>query len=129
VKALGVRRWAIPEGYIPAGSTGSGRELTSHETVCLLNAGDTEAHVEITIFFTDRAPAGPYRVVVPPRRTRHVRYNDLSDPEPVPLSTDFASIIESDVPIIVQHTRLDSRQTALALLSTIAFPLDTRPGR
>jgi hypothetical protein len=25
----------------------------------------------------------------------------------------------------VQHTRLDSRQTALALLSTMAFPLDS----
>jgi hypothetical protein len=50
-----------------------------------------------------------------------VRFNDLADPEPIPHNTDFASVIESDVPIIVQHTRLDSRQAANALLSTIAF--------
>jgi hypothetical protein len=30
-------------------------------------------------------------------------------------------VIESDRPIVVQHTRLDSRQAALALLSTVAY--------
>ena len=44
------------------------------------------------------------------------------EPEAIPRDTDFASLIESDVPIVVQHTRLDSRQPALALMSTIAFP-------
>jgi hypothetical protein len=42
--------------------------------------------------------------------------------KPIPRGTDFASVIRSDVPIVVQHTRLDSRQPALALMSTIAFP-------
>jgi hypothetical protein len=51
-----------------------------------------------------------------------VRFNDLTDPAPVPVNTDFSSVISSDVPIVVQHTRLDSRQVALALLSTTAFP-------
>lgn len=58
---------------------------------------------------------------MPAPRTAHVRFNDLRDPEPIPLDTDFASVIESDVPLVVQHTRLDSRQAALALLSTIAY--------
>jgi hypothetical protein len=95
--------------------------MTSHETVCLLNATDQDAQVSITIFFSDREPEGPYAVRVPARRTRHVRFNDLSDPAPVPIGVDFASVIESDVPIVVQHTRLDSRQAENALLSTIAF--------
>jgi hypothetical protein len=34
----------------------------------------------------------------------------------------MACVIESDRPIVVQHTRLDSRQAANALFSTIAFP-------
>jgi hypothetical protein len=59
---------------------------------------------------------------VPARRTRHVRFNDLREPAEIPRDTDFATLIESDVPIVVQHTRLDSRQTELALLSTIAYP-------
>ncbi len=50
-----------------------------------------------------------------------MRFNDLEDPEPVPRDTDYASLIVSDVPIIVQHTRLDSRHPNIALLSTIAY--------
>lgn len=118
---IGRRRWAIAEGYIPAWSHGPEPQMTSHETVCILNASDRDAHVEITVYFADRDPAGPYRVVVPARRTRHVRFNDLRDPESIPKDKDYASVIESDVPIVVQHTRLDSRQAENALISTIAF--------
>ncbi len=118
---LGRRRWAIAEGYIPGWSNGPEPQFTSHETACLLNASDDEAHVEITVFFSDRESVGPYRITVPPRRTLHVRFNELKDPEPIPADTDYASLIESDVPIVVQHTRLDSRQAENALLSTIAY--------
>ncbi|HEX7051833.1 MAG TPA: sensory rhodopsin transducer [Longimicrobiales bacterium] len=119
---IGHRRWAIAEGYIPGWSHGPAPEMVSHEAVCILNATGEDAHVEITVFFRDREPAGPYRVTVPARRTLHVRFNDLTDPEPIPRATDYASVIEADVPIVVQHTRLDSRQAENALLSTIAFP-------
>lgn len=121
MKTIGAKRWAIAEGYIPSYSHGPEPQFTSHETVCILNAGDTEAAVEITIFYSDREPAGPYRLKVPPRRTRHVRFNNLTDPEPIPTDTDFSSVIEADVPVVVQHTRLDSRQSENALLSTIAY--------
>ncbi len=120
-EAIGRRRWAIAEGYIPPGGHEGDRALESHEAACLLNASDEEAHVRITVFFADREPAGPYRVTVGPRRTLHLRFNDLSDPEPVPRGADYSSLIESDVPIVVQHTRLDSRQADSALLSTVAF--------
>jgi len=122
MKPVGVREWAIAEGYIPPESHGPEPEMTSHETVCLLNAGDQDAHVEITIYYSDRDPIGPYRVTVLARRTRHVRFNDLRDPEPIPRGTDFSSVIRSDVPIVAQHTRLDSRQADNALLSTVAYP-------
>ncbi len=121
MEAIGRRRWAIAEGYIPSESAFSDRALISHETACILNAGDRDAQVMITIFFADREPAGPYRVTVGARRTLHLRFNDLADPQPVPLDTDYASVFESDVPIIVQHTRLDSRRAELALLSTMAY--------
>ncbi len=121
-QSIGRRVWVIPEGYIPSGSTGEGRAFESHETACILNPGDSDASVEVTLYFTDREPVGPYRVSVPARRTRHMRFNDLEDPEPVQRDTDYASVFVSDVPIVVQHTRLDSRQAELALLSTMAFP-------
>jgi len=116
-------RWIIPEGFIPSESLpGAGRPLISHEAACMLNAGDEEAAVEIMVYFTDREPVGPYRVTVGARRTLHLRFNELDDPAPVPRDTDYASVILSNVPIVVQHTRLDSRRAEVALLSTIAFP-------
>ena len=118
---IGRTHWAIAEGYIPSWSHGPEDVLGSHETACLLNTGPAEAHVKITIYFSDREPVGPYAVTVPPRRTRHVRFNELDDPEPIPRATDYASVIESDVPIVVQHTRLDSRQAENAIMTTVAF--------
>ena len=121
-KSAGHKRWVIADGYIPPASTGSSRPLVSHDAICILNSGGQDAHIEITIFFADREPAGPYRINVEALRTRHIRFNEFTEPEPVPHDTDYASVIESDVPIVVQHTRLDSRQPALALMSTIAYP-------
>lgn len=114
--------WAIAEGFIPSDSVSQDPALVSHEAACILNAGDPEARVTIMTYFADREPAGPYRIVVPARRCMHLRFNDLKDPEPIPRDTSYASVIESDVPIVVQHSRLDSRNPAIALLSTMAFP-------
>jgi Uncharacterized protein conserved in bacteria len=120
-KAIGKKTWVIAEGYIPSYGNGKEPEFTSHETACILNASDQDAHIEITLYFTDKAPVGPYKVTVGAQRTKHLRFNDLTDPEPVPLDTDYASVITSDIPVVVQHTRLDSRQAENALLTTIAF--------
>jgi hypothetical protein len=121
---IGHKVWAIPEGYIPEESHGPEPEMTSHETACILNTSDRDAHVQIILYFADRDPVGPYRITVPARRTLHVRFNQLSDPEPVPKATDYASLITSDIPVVVQHTRLDSRQAENALISTLAYPAD-----
>lgn len=117
---FGSTKWAIPEGYIPADDQSKSRELVSHEACCILNPGDQDAHVEIMIFYENRDPAGPYTFVVPARRTLHQRFNDFKDPEPIPLGTNYASTITSDVPIIVQHPRLDGRD-GIALMTTLAY--------
>ncbi|MEX2594611.1 MAG: sensory rhodopsin transducer [Anditalea sp.] len=118
---LGKTHWAIPEGYIPSKSNGPKPAMESHDSVCILNTSDKEATVEIFIYFEDRDPVGPYKVTVPPKRTTHVRYNELNHPEEIPRDTDYAGVLIADVPIVVQYTRLDSRQSENALLSTIAY--------
>jgi hypothetical protein len=118
---VGQKCWAIAEGYIPSQSSFSEPALASHETACILNAGDSAAHVRITVFFEDREPVGPYLVTVAARRTLHLRFNDLAKPEAIPRDTAYSSLFVSDVPIIVQHTRLDSRRPEVSLLSTIAY--------
>lgn len=110
--------WVIAEGYIPKTSPGRSPQMESHETMCVLNAGDVDAHLRVTIFFADKEPGGPFELTVPARRTCHFRFNDL----PIPRESDYSSLIESDQPVVVQHTRLDSRRADLALLSTVAFP-------
>ncbi|MBW3551779.1 MAG: sensory rhodopsin transducer [Proteobacteria bacterium] len=119
---IGRHTWVIAEGYIPPDDGPRDRRFASHETACVLNCGERDAQLRLTLYFADREPVGPYRLTVPARRTCHLRFNDLTDPEPVPHDSDYASVIESDVPVVVQHTRLDSRREALALLSTMAYP-------
>ncbi len=118
---LGRKTWAIADGYIPGWSHGPEPEMVSHDAVCILNTADMDANISITVFFSDREPLGPYRFVVPARRTRHFRFNNFRDPSPIPKGTDYASTIESDVPIVVQQTRLDSRQSENGLMTTIAY--------
>jgi hypothetical protein len=110
---IGYRRWAIAEGFLSD-------DDASHEMACILNASEDEAHVKLTIFFADRDPAGPYAFTIAAQRTLHMRFDDLTDPEPVPRETDYSSVLVSDVPIVVQH----SRHAETALLSTIAYAGD-----
>lgn len=118
---IGKKRWAIAEGYIPAWSNGPQPEFTSHEAACILNTADQDAHITLTVYFEDREPAGPYLLKVGARRTLHLRFNNLKEPEIIPPGTGYSSVFVSDVPVVIQHTRLDSRQAENALLTTIAY--------
>lgn len=116
----GKRTWYVPDGYLPADSS---REVASHEAACLLNAGDGEAHVRITFFFEDRDPVGPVQLVLGARRTRHVR---LDDPAAIggvelPRGVPYAYAVESDVPVVLQHSRLDTSAGGYTLFTTVAY--------
>lgn len=123
-RAPGATTWVVADGYIPPESTGSAPAMTSHESVCILNAGPADVVVELLVYFTDRPPAGPYLLHVASERAHHQRINDLREPEPIPTGVDYSMVLSSTEPIVVQHTRLDSRQAANALMSTIAYPRD-----
>jgi hypothetical protein len=118
---IGRKLWAIAEGYIPTWSHGPSPEMKSHETLCILNANADPTEVRVMVYFSDRDPVGPYKIMVEGRRTLHQRLGELNGPEPIPAGKDYACVIESDLPIVVQHTRLDSRQAENALISTIAY--------
>ncbi len=118
---IGKKVWAIAEGYIPGWSNGPAPEFTSHEAACILNTGSKDANIELTIYFADKDPAGPYKLLVKAKRTLHIRFNNLSDPQTIPVATSYSSVFISDVPVVIQHTRLDSRQSENALITTIAY--------
>src|SRR5688572_7602745 len=102
--------WMIPGGHIPLVSTGKEPEYTSRDVLYMLNTNEEEANVSITIYYTNRAPAGPYVIKIKASSVRNLRFNDLVDPEPVPLDTDYAVLVQSDIPVIVQFTRMDTAQ-------------------
>lgn len=119
-QARGEKIWYIPDGYIPETSSGS---LTSHESVCVLNCSSEEALLRFTIFFEDRDPIEDMLFVVPPRRTKHIRTSSLSkDGQSIPAGVPYAIEVVSDVPVIVQYSRLDSTQAENALMSVMAYP-------
>ena len=114
--------WLIPDGYIPKESAGA---QLSHEAICVLNAASEEAHLSIAFYFEDRDPIKDVRVTVPPERTLHIR-TDLPGHlggATVPKGVPYAVRVACDVPITVQHSRMDTSQEALALMTTIAHPV------
>ncbi|ANE45329.1 hypothetical protein SY83_02145 [Paenibacillus swuensis] len=119
--SAGFTVWYIPDGYIPEDSAG---KLVSHESVCVLNSGSMDATVEFTIFFEDRDPIEGINVGVPGRRTRHIRTSMLTNGSAtIPVGVPYAIQVTSDLPVIVQYSRLDSTQAENALMSTMAFPI------
>jgi hypothetical protein len=116
----GRRRWFVPDGYLPAESS---HGVTSHEAACLLNAGDRPAHVRFTFYFEDRDPIGPITLLLDAGRARHVRLDDPSvlGGLELPRGVPYAYVVDSDVPVVLQHSRLDASAGSYTLFTTIAY--------
>ncbi|WP_219838230.1 sensory rhodopsin transducer [Paenibacillus sp. R14(2021)] len=122
-QARGEKHWMIPDGYIPPTSAGTGT-LASHESICVLNCASEDAQLLITIFFEDRAPIEGIAYVVPGRRTKHIRTSTLeANGESIPVGVPYAIEVASDLPVIVQYSRLDATQAENALMSVMAYPI------
>lgn len=120
-KAIGETQWVIPDGYIPPESSGS---LQSHESICVLNCASEEATLSISIYFEDREPLSGILYKMPGRRTKHIRTSSLHlNGEYIPPGVPYAIYIKSDIPVVVQYSRLDSTQAENALMSTMAHPI------
>ena len=122
LKTIGSKVWAIPGGHMPLLSSGAEPRDTSRDELCVLNAGHFDAHLQLTIYYEEQEPVGPYPLKVAAQRVRHVRFNDLIDPQALPLDTPYAALIVADHPVVVQFTRCDTSQVANAIATTLAFP-------
>jgi hypothetical protein len=124
----GARVWLIPDGYLPSKSQG---EVPSHEAICVLNTGARDARLRITFYFEDRPPLREVEVVVPAERTRHVRTDQPEQlgGQVLPRGVPYAVRVQSDQPVVVQHSRLDTSATALALMTTLAHPVPAGTGQ
>ncbi len=121
----GQRTWIIPDGFLPPKSTG---DLVSHEAVCVLNVTDQDADIRLVFYFEDREPMDQFRTICGARRTHHIRLDSLRDAAgaEVPRGVPYAIKVDSNVPVVIQHSRLDTSQEALALFTTMAYPVEDK---
>jgi hypothetical protein len=116
VSIAGKRRWFVPDGYLPG-------TPPSHESACVLNVGPRRARLQLTFFLEDREPLGPVEVEVGARRTAHIRLDDSAALGGVELPRDvpYAYSVESDEPVVLQHSRLDTTGGGYTLFTTVAY--------
>ena len=121
-KSIGAKVWLIADSFLPDRSTG---DLKSHEAACVLNISRRAAKLKITVYFEDREPITGLEAECPAQRTAHVHLESLKNRkgEMIPIAKPMALMVESNVDVVVQHTRLDTTQPALALMTTMGFPL------
>ena len=122
METIGQKVWALAWSNIPMGQTGTEPEFTSHDSLWMLNTTDDDAEVEITIYYADREPVGPYPLEIGARRVRQVRFNDLIDPEAMPLAVDYGAVVVASVPIVVQFSTIDTRQAANSRSFSLGYP-------
>jgi len=120
-KSIGAKVWLVADSYLPDRHNG---DLKSHESACVLNVSRRPAKLKFTVYFQDRKPLKGLEAICPAERTVHVRLNSLKNRkgEGIPVAKPMAYMVESNVNVVVQHTRLDTSQTALALMTTIGYP-------
>ena len=63
---------------------------------------------------------------VPAERCLHIRLDRLLDDRgrPVPTDIPYAIVLESDIPVVVQYSRMDTSQSEMGLMTTLGFPVD-----
>ncbi|EPZ52530.1 sensory rhodopsin transducer [Alicyclobacillus acidoterrestris] len=117
---IGKTTWVIADGYLPTNSTGN---QVSHEAVCVLNLTPDEAVIQLTVYFEDRDPLAGFTCLCGAQRTNHIRLDRLVNDagEQIPRGVPYALKIDSTVPVIVQHSRMDTSQEALALFTTMGY--------
>jgi hypothetical protein len=122
-KTGGSRVWYVPDCFYP--STSSPGYYVSHEAICVLNAGEEDALISVTLYFEDRDPIEGFEAVCKARRTNHIRLDKLkgADGEGIPMDVPYAIMLKSNVEIIAQYSRLDTTQAEMSLMTTMAYPL------
>ncbi|WP_101911266.1 sensory rhodopsin transducer [Marasmitruncus massiliensis] len=112
--------WVIPDMYWP--EITSGRNYVSHESVCVLNTGERDCEVRITLYYEDSDPV----VLQPARcdamRTHHIRMDRIRDMTgaPVRKGVPYAARVLCSVPVTVQYTRVDTSESTNAIMTTMA---------
>lgn len=121
--AYGKKVWLIPDCFLNSVSKNAS---ISHEAICVINTSREDAEIKITLYFEDREARGGFIALCGAEKTHHIRMDKLRDTAgaPIPRDTPYAALVESTAPIVVQYSRLDTSNAEMALMTTIAYPVE-----
>lgn len=116
----GKKTWVIADGFMSNTAT---ENYVSHEAVCVLNLTEETAKIHITVYFEDRDPMTGFVAECAPQRTHHIRLDRIVSEagEKIPKEVPYALLIESTVPVVCQHSRMDVSDPNMTLMTTIAY--------
>lgn len=122
-KAYGKKTWLIPDAFLNSVSKNSS---VSHEAICVINTSDIDAEIALTLYYEDRDKITDFSSFCGAGRTHHIRLDKIRSKsgEMIPRDTPYAILIESNVEIVVQYSRLDTSEVEMALMTTIAYPVE-----
>lgn len=117
----GAKKWFFPDGYLP--EPDDSPIAPSHETVSIMNPSESKATVEVTVFFEDREPIEDVELEVEGRRDVHVRLDRFQEYSGVaiPKETPYGLELVSDVKVVCQLSRMDTRDDNLSLFTTTGY--------
>jgi len=114
----GARVWIVPDGFLPRGGQG----IESHEAICVLNTGTQAAHIVVTAYYADRPPQHGQPVAIPAERDVHLHLDAPAEIGlAIPQETPYGLRVESDRPVVLQHSRMDTRLGGMALFTTMGY--------
>jgi len=119
MEGYGKKVWLIPDMYWP--EVTSEGPYVSHEAVCVLNTGSNDANISIKVFFEDQEPVEFDSVICKAQRTHHIRMDKLNPTKSLGKGKAYAALVISDVPVVVQYTRVDTTQAENAIMTSIAY--------
>ncbi len=117
---IGKKYWVIADGFISDTESG---EYVSHEAICVLNLSPKTANIEIVICFENCEPMTGISATCESMRTNNIRLDKIENVhgEKIPRNTPYAIYLKSNVPVVVQHSRMDVSDPNMTLMTTIAY--------
>ena len=123
-KTYGKKTWLIPDCYL---NSVSKNESVSHEAICVINTTDVDATINLTLYYEDRDKIeGEFVSECKAGRTHHIRLDRIvsKNGEKIARDVPYAMLVEANTEIVVQYSRLDTSEVEMALMTTIAYPVE-----
>ncbi|HOE60437.1 MAG TPA: sensory rhodopsin transducer [Kiritimatiellia bacterium] len=105
---IGRKQWVFADGDLPPRGDS---EPFGHEALMIVNNGEQDATIKVTILFEDKEPKEDITLHVPARRVKCFRMDYPLGDEQYQLGPgQTATILASDVPVVAVYGRLDRRK-------------------